>query len=1230
MSGGSVPVPSLQVVWYCGVQTDKRRSSAWGSSRIFAAALGTRGWVIDLVQSHLGLIYQIQGIAFVALGILALVLPRRAGAIHLAPHLPFLAVFGLLHGLAVFLAWEYSRQPAHWLQLMLAVVLPLSYLALMEFGRRTLAVRWSQHALAWWAVYVPATALFIAVVVAAREPLDGITAASRYALGFPAALLTATALWAVSTAPSERTPVAPHRPWLYLGVAAFAVYGMLIPILSAQVAGLPTWLPTEQHFLEWTGVPVRLGRGLATVLATVALLSLVRQVTTSSSEDLERLLGTISGFVYRCENRPDWPATFVAGDMEGVTGRPASALLDGGELALEDLIHPEDREYAWAETQAALRQGRDYQMEVRLNHDGPETRWLFDRGRAVADADDNVLFLEGQIVETTTLRRVQSELEQFQATLDRSLDAVFIIDADTLTLTYVNDGAATQFKRSRDELLRLRAHELFAGYSEVGLREAVRPLVAGDQPLARLEVSLQRSDGGTTPVDLALQYVRPSSGPARFIAIARDISDRLQAEAEVREAKERLERAERTAMLGHWELDLDRETLHWSRELYRLLGFDEERTLPSVEEFMERLHPQDRQRFREGWEAICAGIDSDVRELRTNPECGHMRHLAVRYWRVEGGPGAHGRLAGTVQDVTAYQQVVQELRESERQQRDLRTLAQREQGRMAALLSGMSIGILFQETNDGIEYVNPAFRRIWGIDEHAVLIGRPTEEVLAHSTHRFSRPNHASRYVLQVLDTHEISERFEIELYDGRILTQVSYPVSDSEGRLIGRLWIYEDVTHERQTVQQLVYLAEHDALTGLHNRHRFQEHLDRMIKTARRMESRFALMYFDLDEFKHINDNFGHRAGDTVLVRTAGEISSLVRGGELLARLGGDEFAILVEMARDEDPVHLAERVIHAISSIPLRFRGTNLRLTASVGIAYFPDHGTEADDLVAQADAAMYQAKNLGKNTWAVYDPARSDPSAGLERMSWSRRIAGALEDDRLELHFQGVYTAAECRLSHLEALVRMRDTSDWNRLLMPGQFIPVAEKTGQILELDRWVLRRSIAILARHAHLPGLAVNISGRSIDEPGLPQFIQRLLQEHEVTPERLILELTETAAVAEMQNAQRFIEQMHLAGCSVCLDDFGSGFATFSYLKYLAVRTLKIDGMFVRDLAHNPDNQAFVRAMIDVAAGLGKRTVAEFVEDARTLEMLQDLGVDLVQGYYLDTPVAGHPALRDA
>ena len=567
------------------------------------------------------------------------------------------------------------------------------------------------------------------------------------------------------------------------------------------------------------------------------------------------------------------------------------------------------------------------------------------------------------------------------------------------------------------------------------------------------------------------------------------------------------------------------------------------------------------------------------------------------------------------------------LEEAEKLQRSYLAQAENEHARLAALLSAMNLGILFVGADNRVIYYNPAFLRIWVIPESANLIGKPTTEVLSCSANVLARPDHFSRHLLEVTQTHEISDSFEIQMADGRAVTQLTYPVHDKEGRLIGRLWIYEDITRERQTAEQLIYLAERDFLTGLYNRHRFQEELGKMTADSDRRGSPGALLFFDLDEFKYVNDTFGHSAGDAMLIRVAGEVGALTRRNETFSRLGGDEFAILLPETGEREACALAERVVRAVAQIPFHFEGKNLRLTTSLGVALYPEHAENTEDLVAHADIAMYQSKDAGKNTWRVYRPDLDMSRAMVTRLSWNERIGHALENGLLRLHFQGVCRARDGGLSHLEALVRMVDAENPGQIIMPGHFIPFAEKSGKIQEIDRWVIRTSIELLASSPDIPPIAVNISGRSFDDPTLPRHIAEQLAHYQVQPRRLLVELTETAAVSDLHDAQRFIEALRQTGCTVCLDDFGTGFSSFAYLKHLDADILKIDGLFIRNLSNDHDNQLFVKAIVDVARGMRKTTVAEFVEDGETLEMLKRFGVDLVQGYHLDRPRADHPAI---
>lgn len=428
-----------------------------------------------------------------------------------------------------------------------------------------------------------------------------------------------------------------------------------------------------------------------------------------------------------------------------------------------------------------------------------------------------------------------------------------------------------------------------------------------------------------------------------------------------------------------------------------------------------------------------------------------------------------------------------------------------------------------------------------------------------------------------------------------------------------------------KESRNHLLFLAERDSLTGLYNRHYFRHELQRRLDESSRGGLEGALLLFDLDEFKLINDSFGHKAGDEVLIGVANEVGRMIRRSETFCRLGGDEFVLIAHSATEAEVSALAQRIVMALSN--MRFEmdgGRQVRLSCSMGVALYPAHAADPETLLAYADAAMYQAKRGGKNSWQLYQPERDSAEANLAMLTWKSRIDAALELGLFRLVYQGVYAMPERRLAHVEALLRMHD-EDSGRLITPNHFIPLAERSGQILDIDRWVIRESIRQLKAHPAMPPIAINVSGRTFDDPAIAGYIAEQLKEQGVEPRRLIVELTETSALSDLADAERFIRQLRDMGCPICLDDFGAGFASFAYLKHIDADTIKIDGMFIRDLVHDEQSQVFVKAMIDVARGLGVTTIAECVEDEATMEMLIEFGVDYVQGFYLCRPKESLP-----
>lgn len=415
----------------------------------------------------------------------------------------------------------------------------------------------------------------------------------------------------------------------------------------------------------------------------------------------------------------------------------------------------------------------------------------------------------------------------------------------------------------------------------------------------------------------------------------------------------------------------------------------------------------------------------------------------------------------------------------------------------------------------------------------------------------------------------------------------------------------------------RLVWLADHDPLTKLYNRRRFNDDFARIVDQALRYGHGGALLFLDLDQFKDVNDLSGHQVGDVLLQQVADQLARMTRSSDLLARLGGDEFALVIPECTAEGAIGMAEHVQAAVRSIQVRVHGRTHRASASIGIALFPNPGQETNELLANADLAMFQAKEKGRGRWhlfAVEDLAREQADA---RVLWRDQIAEALRDNRFELHFQPIVSIATGAVQHLEALLRLRDAR--RELVYPDRFIPVAEKTGQIRAIDHWVLARAVAVLGADSRLR-LAVNLSAGAMNDASLLPDIERLLAQHRVAPERLTFEVTETAAVASLSSATQLMRGIQELGCRFALDDFGTGYASYAYLRRLPVDDVKIDGAFIRDLATNREDRIFVKAITDVAHGMGKRVVAEFVESAEIFAVLKELGVDSAQGYYLGRP----------
>jgi len=686
--------------------------------------------------------------------------------------------------------------------------------------------------------------------------------------------------------------------------------------------------------------------------------------------------------------------------------------------------------------------------------------------------------------------------------------------------------------------------------------------------------------------------------------VSNDVSAEQQKKL-LKESEERLQFAMDATGDGVWDWNVKTGEVIFSEKWYLSLGYEFDETEQNLTFWKQVLHPDDEESTANKVKAYFdKKTETYVHENRLRKRSGEYRHNLARgrvvEWDKEGNPL---RMIGIDTDISQIKQTEFELH------------------KLSRAVEASSCSVIITNCDGNIEYVNPKFSEVSGYTK-AEVIGQNPRMLQSGDTDK-------SVYI-DLWETIKAGEEWRGEFCNKRKDGSLCWErasisgVKNDKGEMINFIAIQEDVTHEYELKQKLNYQASHDSLTGLINRYEFEQRLDRLLLTIKQDKTEHTLCFMDLDQFKVVNDTCGHVAGDTLLNELSVVLQKNVRKRDSLARLGGDEFGILMEQCSLDQAQRVAKSIQKTIQDYQFSWRGHHFKLGVSMGLVSISESSENLSKCLSDVDIACYMAKSHGRNRIHVYHADDSETMQHHGDMQWVERINQALKEDNFCLYAQTIMPLDNCDDVHYEFLIRMKD--DEGKVILPGEFLPTAERYNLITQLDCWVVKQTFILLLDNPvflkQINFISINLSGQSFADETFLSFVIAQLQKSGIDGRKICFEITETAAISNLNEADKFIAEIRQYGCRFALDDFGSGLSSFAYLKNLPVDYLKIDGMFVKDITDDPIDHAMVKSINEIGQVMGMQTIAEFVEKDETKGMLKAIGVNHAQGYGIGKPLA--------
>ena len=774
------------------------------------------------------------------------------------------------------------------------------------------------------------------------------------------------------------------------------------------------------------------------------------------------------------------------------------------------------------------------------------------------------------------------------------------------SLTYVNGAYARFFGRSPEALVGRRFLELTPGEAERQAGALLETLSPHGEPYTYTH-EVVGPDGSTRWAEWRIHPIRDNAGQSvEYQAVGRDVTEQRRTEQALQEARGRLQLQLERTPIGCVIFDRDVRISYWNPAAERIFGFAAAEAV-GRSAFDLLVPPAAQRETREIAARIAAG---DTAAHSVNENVTRDGRTVLCEWfntPLHDEQGVFTGVLSMVQDVTERRQAEEQIR-----------LA-------GEVFDNAGEAVLVSDAAARILSVNPAF---------TTTTGYTAEEVVGKNPSLLASGQHDRSFYQNLWASLVETGRWQGEIWNRRKNGE-AYPewlsitaVRDTQGQPSHYIGIFTDISERKAADERVRFLAQHDALTQLPNRALFLDRLEHAIAGAVRHGTRVALLFLDLDRFKNINDSLGHQVGDRLLQAVARRLKSSLREVDTVARLGGDEFLILLPDLRSAQAAATVADKLLAVMARPFRVEEQELTVSPSIGISLYPHDGRDVPTLLKNADAAMYHAKNRGRNNYQFY---RDDMNARtLELLALENSLRRALEHQEFRVHYQPQVDIASGRMVGVEALIRWPNPE--GGMISPGQFIPVAEDCGLIVPIGDWVLREACAQARRWQEmgLPAIpvAVNLSAVQFRQDGLPERIRAILEETGLAPEYLELEITESALMHEVETTVAMVQALRDMGLRLSIDDFGTGYSSLSYLIRFPIHKLKVDLSFVRRMVDNPDAAAIIKAIIGMAKSLRLKVIAEGVENARQLALLRAHGCDEIQGYYFSPPAPAEDVAR--